>query len=213
MAGLWLMFGAGLGLGGCVAPFSELQSARLAGKGRHEITPMYTTVSFSEEGESEKIQSHYGLHYAAGLSERVDLRLRVEHIALAESDGEGGYFVVGAGPKFALVPDRLAIYTPVGFAFGSDIDVGETFQFHPALVGTVAFGQQIEVNPSVKLLVPLSGGDVQVAANIGLGLSADVTRWAIRPEFGWLWNSSRDASGTTRQFSVGFTIMGGARRE
>jgi hypothetical protein len=195
-----------------VAPFSELQSARLAGVGRHEITPAYSALSVSEEGGSERIQNHFGLHYATGLSSRVDLRARFERVSVVDSEGEG-VNVLGIGPKFALVPDRLALYAPVGFGFGSGLEIGDTFQLHPALVGTVPVGNVLELNPSVKALLPLSAGsDFQYAANIGIGLSSDLSRWAIRPEIGWLWNPSSEEGSTVRHFSVGFSLFTGSRR-
>ena len=51
-------------LTGCVPPFSSMQSARLAGKGKFEVSPFFSTVSFSAEGESEHAQNEFGLQGA-----------------------------------------------------------------------------------------------------------------------------------------------------
>ncbi len=122
-------------LGACAPTFSDLQSARLAGPKRVEITPSYSSVSFSNEGEREKVQDHVGVQVATGISERTDLRLRYELITLG--DGESSTIhVLGAGPKFSLAKDRAAFYVPIGFAFGSDIETSETFQVQPTLLLT-----------------------------------------------------------------------------
>lgn len=41
-----------------------------------------------------------------------------------------------------------------------------------------------------------------MAFNLGLGLSADFNRWAIRPEYGMLFNPGEE--GHFGQFSIGF---------
>ena len=102
--------------------FSDLQSARLVGPGRFEVTPGYSSTSVSAEGESEKLQSHFGIRVATGLASWVDWRLRYEYISPVDSPEPGlelsGLSFLGTGPKVRLVEDRLALYTPVGFAFG-----------------------------------------------------------------------------------------------
>jgi hypothetical protein len=189
---------------GCAAPFSDLQSARLAGTGRIEATPSFSTVSFSGDGESERIQTHVGLQVATGIGARTDLRLRFERIDVRDEDF--GANVIGFGPKFSLMFDRIALNLPVGFAFGSDIEMSETWQIHPTLLGTLPVHPAVELNGSIKMLVPLverNEIDDLVAFNIGLGIGPDLARWAIRPEVGWMFNPGED--GHFRHFSIGLT--------
>jgi hypothetical protein len=185
----------------CAPVFSDLQSARLVGKGNIEITPSYSTVSFSESGESNGIQNHVGAQVAIGLSEKVDLRTRIEHIWLKE---EASYneTIFGVGPKFSLVKDKMAAYLPVGFAFS---DIGETFEFQPTLLFTIpVIAEKIDFNPSVKYLMTFCDGcDNLVAFNFGLAFSEDISLWAIRAEYGLLYNPGE--SGHFGQFSIGFS--------
>ena len=194
----------------CVPPFSELQSARTLGPGRSEITPSYSIVRSSEDGDSFE-QRQLAVHAGIGMSERADLRLRLERIT-AEDEGEesSAVYVLGVGPKFGLVPERLALYIPVGFAFGDDIDVGETFQTHPTLLGTVPLSSGLDLTGSTKVLVPLSGeGDALLAFNLGLGIGEGRSPVVFRPEIGMLINPGED--GRFWQFSLGVSYQTGRR--
>jgi hypothetical protein len=196
---------AGFALSACAPPFADMQSARLAGPKRVELTPGYSSVSFSEDGETEKVQDHFGLQVATGISDRVDLRARFERISVDDD----GVNVIGAGPKVALLPERLALYVPVGFAFGSDIDSGDTWQVHPTLLGTVPLvADRLELNTSGKVLVPISSSvaETLVAFNMGLGIG-DLSRIVVRPEVGFLFNPGE--SGHYRHFTIGLSYYTG----
>ncbi len=185
---------------GCAPTFSELQSARLAGRGRVEITPSYSHTAFSNDGETEKVQDHFGLQLATGVSDKTDLRVRYELIKV-----EDDYVnVLGAGPKFGTASERFAFYAPIGFAFGSDIDMSETFQFHPTALVTIPAGDKTEVNLSGKALIPFDQDqDNLIAFNLGLGLGSDLNDWVVRPETGILINPGED--GVFWHLSLGFT--------
>jgi hypothetical protein len=180
----------------CAPVFSDLQSAKLVRPGQIELTPSASRVSFSsdEEDDSGHVQDGYGVQLGVGLHEAIELRGRFEHL-----EGVGdvpGVEVVGIGPKIRLVEDRLALYVPVGRAFGGpdESDFGQSWQVHPTLLATVPAHRNVEVNASAKYLVPLKedGGDNLVAFNLGLGLGPDLDRWAIRPEAGVLFNPGED---------------------
>ena len=192
-------------LTGCAAPFADLQGARLAGKGRTEITPSFSSVGYSAQGESETLQREYTVQLATGVSESTDLRVRYTRVAPPPgSGGEGGINILAAGPKFAIKPGRVAVAIPVGLAFGNGIEVGETIQVHPALFITAADSRDFEVNLSGKALLPVSGGNIGLAANLGLGLSTNLDRWALRPEVGVLKYTGDE--GYVRQASIGLSL-------
>lgn len=195
----------------CAPPFSELQSARLAGRGRVEVTPSYSDVRFSGEGETEKVQSQFGVQLGTGIAEKADLRLRLERISVSEDGEDVEVYVVGGGPKFALVPDRVAFYLPVGFAFGSDIETSETFQTHPTLIGTLPLSRGLDVTGSTKALVPLGNDhDITVAFNLGLGIGEGISPVVLRPEVGMLINPGEE--GRFWHFSLGLSYAGGQPR-
>jgi hypothetical protein len=191
----------------CAPVFSDLQSARLLDKGRVELTPSASYVGFSNDDDdaSGHVQDGYGVQLGVGLHDAVELRARYEHI-----DGAGevpGVEVVGFGPKVRLLRDHLALYVPVGRAFGGgeDADLSESWQVHPTLIGTAPVHRNVEVNASAKYLIPLSGdgGDDTLAFNLGLGLG-QLDRWAIRPEAGILVNPGE--GGHFYHFSLGVSL-------
>jgi hypothetical protein len=186
----------------CAPTFSELQSAKLVGPGRLEVTPSYSSVSWSNEGESEKVQDHVGLQLATGVSDRTDLRFRYEYI-----DMEGSaVHVLGAGPKFGIVPDRVAFYVPVGTALGDDVETSESFQVQPTALFTLPVSNQVEVTASGKALLWVDrDNDDLLAFNLGGGLSSDLSKWAVRPEGGILINPGED--GKFFHFSIGFSYF------
>lgn len=192
----------------CAPVFSDLQSAKLVPKGGVELTPSASRVGFSDDDEDDSghVQDHFGVQLGVGLHEAVELRGRYEHVKLAGDDG--GVEIVGVGPKVRLVKDRIALYVPVGRAFGGpeDSELGDSWAVHPTLLLTLPAHRAVEVNASAKYLVPLNenGGDNLVAFNLGLGLGPDLDRWAIRPEAGVLLNPGE--SGHFYHFSLGLSF-------
>lgn len=193
-------------LTGCVAPFSDIQSAKLLGKGNVEVTPSYSTVSMTSDGETEHVQNHLGVQAGIGLLEFMDLRVRYERITgNFDEEDSFGVNVFGFGPKFRLAKNWLALYVPVGFAFGEDIEVGETWQVHPTLLATFPFGKSFELNPSAKVMIPFKKSELDTlyAFNLGAAISTDVSKWAIRPEVGICTNFE---GGHFMHFSIGLSL-------
>jgi hypothetical protein len=187
----------------CAPVFSEMQSAKLVGKGNVELTPSASAVLSSGGGETEHVQDHLGLQVATGVADKVDVRARYEHVRV--EGGDGGVHVLGGGPKIALVKDKVAVYVPVGFAFGEDIEAGDTLQVQPTLLLTAPISSRFELNGSAKYIHPFDAdSDDLVALNVGVGLSADLERWAVRPEVGILKNPGEE--GSFLQFSLGVSI-------
>jgi hypothetical protein len=188
---------------GCAPVFSDLQSAKLVGKGRVEFTPGFSSVYSSENGGSDHVQNHAGIQVAAGVHDAVDVRVRYERVTV---EGESGVNVLAFGPKVRLFKGWASAYVPIGFAFGGGIDAGKSWAVHPTLLLTGQLHPTVEVNWSAKYLVPLheEGGDNLVAFNVGLGLGPPDGRWAIRPELGMLFDPGEQ--GHFNQWSIGFSV-------
>ena len=201
LARLALTAGLALSTGGCAPIFSEQQSARVVGVGRAEVTSTATANFFTGDGETDHVENHYGIQVATGVHERLDLRLRYVRAG-------GGVNAVGFAPKLSLLEDRLALAVPVGFAFGEDVNVSKTWEFHPTLLFTQQLAQRADLNLSAKSLIRLEG-DTLWGFNVGLGLG-DRERWVVRPEVGLLFNPGDE--GQFLQASLGFTWFAGSRR-
>jgi hypothetical protein len=191
----------------CAPVFSELQSARTVGKNKIEATPSYSSVSYSKDGKTEGVQNHMGVQLAYGISSKVDLRFRYEYIWLKKYGQSDVINVVGIGPKFSLVENKIAFAVPIGRAFGEGTE--DSWEVHPTLLFTIpAVKDKLDINLAPKLLVPLCKGyDNLVAINLGISFSNNLSKWAIRPEYGILFNPG--ASGHYSQFSIGFSTTFG----
>ncbi len=203
-----LLLVASLLSSGCAPVFSELQSAKLVGEDEWEITPSVTEVQYSNDGESDEVQTHVGFQAAYGLRGDIDLRIRYERITvdMGESDS-WACNILAFGPKFETSKDKSAFYVPVGFAYGENIDdISKTWEIHPTLLFTLPLGDQVEFNPSAKALIALNreNSDVRYAVNLGAGLSTNLDSWAIRPEIGFLFNPGSE--GHFIHFSIGLTL-------
>lgn len=187
----------------CAPVFSELQGARMAGKGNIELTPHYSTVNYAEEGESDKMQEQMGLQAAFGITPSLDIRAKYEYIWV----GDENISAIGIGPKFSLLSDRIAFSLPVGRALGEGST--DTWQLHPTLLLTLPLKKDIiDINVSSKYLHSFCEDcEGLVAFNMGFAISSDLNEWAIRPEYGLLYNPGE--IGHFSQFSLGISKVFG----
>ncbi len=193
----------------CAPIFSDLQDARLVGKNNVEATAGYSAISFKDdsiEGDGIKVQNEISVMAAYGLSKNFDVRLRYTGVWLDNDVGEGSASILSFGPKVKLVENYLALYMPIGFGFGSEINnTADTWQIHPTLLGTIPVIDQLDINPSFKVLFPFEDRlSTLVAVNLGLGIKV-LNGLTIRPEFGLLFDPGED--GNFKQFTIGATYF------
>lgn len=189
---------------GCVPYLADQQSARLLSVGDVELTPSFSYVSFSADGENEHIQDQFGIRAGYGLSGTAEVRATVERISLAGD--RDAFTMVGMGVKFGLAPDRLALYVPIGAVFGEDLETSETWTVAPTLLATLRGGPNFELTPSLKAIYPFASEDPElfVGFHLGAGISTNLDRWALRPEVGMVKNPGDE--GTTWGLTIGFSI-------
>lgn len=175
--------------------------------GRHqvEITPSFTKMQVVEKvSEGKKpvtfpvANRAYGLQAAYGLSDNLDLRFRV----ITFSSPQANKTVFSTGLKLRLVKDHVAAYFPIWF-----VDYRPA-QFQPTLLLSFPLVRnKVEFNPSGKALLNLAGVDpmkgVMVAANLGLAVSTNISRWALRPEYSIIYEPGKPC---TASFSIGLTF-------
>ena len=195
----------------CAPVFSELQSARTVGQNRIEFTPSYSSVSSSSSQGTTEVQKHIGLQTAYGITPNVDIRARFEYLWLSYNNSfKNGIYVLGMGPKICFIKDRLSFYLPIGKAFDKDFNAdSKTWELHPTLLFSIpVIKNKFEFNFSPKYLLMLNeGSDNLLAFNFGLALSDNFSKWAIRPEYGLLYNPGH--SGHYSHFSIGFSLSFG----
>lgn len=186
----------------CAPPFSELQSARLVGVGHKEVTASYNTVNAGYQSQSAHVQNEVTAQAAFGVGANTDIRARFDAINTAD----GSFQALSAGPKFGLVKDAVALYLPVGIGWGGEVESARTIVLNPTILATRRFDRHAEMTGSMKYYWWLHNTNEPklFAWNLGLGLSSDLDRWALRPEVGLL-RDIKD-SGHNAQFSLGLTI-------
>lgn len=204
---LAIIFGLTVFFNSCAPVFSELQSARTVGKNKFEATPSYSSISYSEEGETGGIQNHIGTQAAYGISSKVDIRFRYEYIWFKDDEFKGGVHVVGIGPKVGLLENIIAFSLPIGRAFGDYTE--DSWEMHPTMLFTLpAVKEKLEITLAPKYLITFCEDCKDyIAVNLGLSLSSDVTKWTIRPEYGVLFIPGE--SGHFSHFSVGLSYVFG----
>ena len=195
-------------LSNCVVPY---ESARMLPKGAMELKGSYTHASERFEGESASINDGLGFGFGYGVTDRINVKLRYERLFLSDSDGEGLNYIA-FGPKFALIPDKLAVIFPFG---AYTYDGESTWGVHPNLMATFP-GKNNKFEATVGARTDIffeEGADMLIGLNLGLGISQDLDRWAVRPDFGLVFNPGED--GVLLTFGVGFSyniIPGGGNR-
>lgn len=195
----------------CVPAFSELQSARTAGKSNFELTGGGSSVHFlSSDDEPFNVQTSAGVQAAYGVNDKLDARLRYEY--LWSDSLLNGVHLIAAGPKYSFIKDRFAAYLPIGIAFGEDIpEISEVAQIHPTLLGTLPLTSYLDLNLSGKALIPISDPEsTDLAVNLGLGLLL-MDKFVLRPEYGLLYSHSDEF--TFGQFAVGVTYFPGRNQK
>jgi hypothetical protein len=191
---------AGSMVSGCYT-FSSFQSAKLLEEGEIELTPSFGTTKFEMSGESaERVSDYFGIQLAHGASEKTNMRFRFERNEYARSSGAMNF--IGFEPKVRIVEDVFAFSFPIAVLF-TDEFVDDGFQFQPSFHETIPINQHVEANFSQKILIFPSLPETLLALTIGAGLSTDLNRWAIRPEFGVLFP---EGDGTFFSFGLGWSI-------
>ena len=199
--------------------YSNLQSAKLVDKGKFEFTPSVTMPVFGEG-------YNYGIQTAYGMSEKFNLRLRLERIVLdIESNSDSSDFIgilirdifdtvpnnfthLSFGLKYQLYNNSnvgySSIYLPISFTKADGSKNSMTF-IEPTFIYSLS-GKYFEITPSIKVLVPIGSQSAEslLAYNLGFGISTNLSKWAILPEFGLL--TSLDHKSVASNISLGLSF-------
>lgn len=203
-----LIFGSAILLFPSCAPvFSEMQSARMLGKNRFEVTGSYSSVSFADDGESDQVQTNVGTQVGYGITDKVEIRGRFEHIKVNDLDETVN--VIGFGPKISLVDRYMSFYLPVGNGLG---DYNENWQMHPTMLFTLPVVKDVvEITVAPKYLLTFCEGcNDGFALNAGLSVG-ELDRFAFRLEYGLLKSTEDFDQGQYNHFSIGASVTLGKR--
>lgn len=183
----------------CAPVFSDLQSARTLGTGQVEVTAYYTNTG--NDSESKGI-THIGGNFGVGISERIDIRGKIDR-NWATGEENTGITVLGIGPKFSIMSNRLSFFLPAGRAIGEDTN--DTWQIHPTLFFTQPIiKEKIELTLAPKYLFSICQNcKGNFATNLGISGSKDFRKIAWRAEYGRVFTGDRGIG----QFSIGVSFV------
>ena len=173
--------------------------------GQVEVTPTVSPVFLSEDGDTTHISNEFGARASVGVTSRVNVTAGYNRTQTIEIETESfGFNTIAFGPKFSLVPERLAVAVPVGFAFGDEVDTTRSWQIHPALLMTVPINEHFDFNPAVRFLIPTCDGcETLIAVHGGFGVRTS-GRFTLRPEVAVIFNPGED--GVVWTFGFGVSI-------
>lgn len=184
----------------CVAPVnSSYESARTLGKGNTELMGHYTRYVASVDGDSETTNNNFGIRIQNGLTDKMDFSLRYILLNPTSEEATNVSFIALA-IKYSLLENRVAASLPIGAYF---YDSESTFFISPKLLFTYPFNEKFETTFASKLDIYFEeDSDSTLGLSLGFGISEDLSKWAIRPETGYLFDPGED--GGYWSFGVGF---------
>jgi hypothetical protein len=186
------------GMTGCFA-MSSYQSARMTEPGPARPTIAVSSMGPTDEPEAERMTVIDVRVRKALVRDRADIALTGSVYTI----GEGSMASVGIDPRFAIVNNFLALGLPVSWPMGAP-----AIQYAPGIIATLPLSRYFEVNAAARMIGFASQygvGEALPAYNVGIGVSRDLRRWAIRPEVGFM-PTGDDRDEWIVQFGVGVDL-------
>ncbi len=184
----------------CTPIFSD---ARMLRPAQVEVTPAVSPVYVSENRDTTHVWNDYGVRAMFGVSDRLNVGVGYNRTQLSLGE-DYGFNSIAFGPKVGLVADRVAVAVPVGFSFGEDIEVADSWQVHPTLLMTFPMNQRVDFNPAVRFVIPTrEGADTLIAVHAGFGVRTG-RRLILRPEAAFVFNPGED--GVVWTFGLGASL-------
>jgi hypothetical protein len=195
-------------LTGCFAPINlTYESARMLDEGQVSLQGSYSRYSLinGDSVGTANLNNNFGFALGYGVSEKYSLGIRYEHMNISSDfnsifgeDIDWGdlekmdFFEFNN--RIRLKEDVLALSIPLGFYLYTSFDTENPSGFgymsiDPRLYITL-FGSsdifELTIIPKIHLLVGGWGGMAAFPGiALGIGLSSDLDKWAIRPEIGY----------------------------
>ena len=202
-----------------VAPVhNNYENAAALGKNNIELSGNYSHYIGTGEGQSEDLNDNYGFKVGYGIASNFDLKLRYERLIPATQEPDEklkvNYFSVI--PKFSwnnkhafLMP--VSMYGLKNSRTGGATITNKTYSIAPQFIETFR-SQKNTSDLSLGIRSDIlfntddeSSTDVLLGLNIGAGFSSDLSKWAIRPEVGYLFKPGE--SGSIWSMGVAFQFI------
>jgi len=188
----------------CHAPVNLMHdSAKMLEKDELKLTGNYG--NYLTLAGKTKLTENYGLSIDYGISDKYNMGVHYERINSSIFTLEEEIEIeeltdlwdttvpldlnyIRINNKFSLKKDKIAVGLPAEVYFNTD---GFLTGFSPHLIFTLGNNRFVESNISPKVNMFFTTGENQIygavlpGISIGLGLSSNLDKWAIRPEIGY----------------------------
>lgn len=185
-------------IAGCFSPInSTYESARTLEKGQFEFQGSFSKYYGNNFQDTvENLNDNLGFGVGYGISDKFDLKFRYEYFDTKTRvqffDQEynfESYNYLELGGKFQLQEDKMALLIPIGvyyYEYEPGL-TGSLVNMEPRFIITLSGNNNFETNiiPKATILYGGDGAAVIPGINLGFGISSNLDRWAIRPEFGY----------------------------
>jgi len=204
-----------------VAPVhGSYEKAGTLGKGNIELSGNFTHHMVASGGETEAVNNNIGFRGGYGVSNEVDIKFRYENLKVIHKkpglDFKASYYSLI--PKINFKPGGLSLFVPFSlYSFKRTTGYGEfkttSYSIAPHLIRTFTISpNKVDFSTSSNLEYIFGGNEEEdssneflVGFNFGAGFSSDLSKWAIRPEIGYLTDSY--FTGGVFNFGVALQVM------
>lgn len=185
-----------LTLTSCFTPINlTYDSARTLNKGQVEVQGSYSNYKFINTPESLIANNNFGGAIKYGISNKHNLKIRYERLSstneflkVLEIEDPIKLNYIEIEEKIQLVHNKVAIGVPIGYYFNENGSFNGLTSINPRAYFTF-FGStnkfELSLIPKINFLLSKDITITQPAISIGLGLSNNLNKWALRPEVGY----------------------------
>lgn len=211
-------------LAGCFS-FSSYQTARMLEPKQSSITISYNHSKPQNEEDDEFVTNIIEGQARVGISDKLEAGVKYGRHSLSlfeEEDGDISFNFTSVDAKVSIIPNHIAFSIPLGYYWIEDEEEKEEFlyQLGPGFIFSHQYQNSFEITGAVKYLIfsededftDEEGGesDKLGAFNLGLAFSNNLSRWAIRPEIGFLFNPEEVEEGYFFQYGIGVFVKLGS---
>ena len=166
--------------------FTTFEDAPLVVSGGVAVTPSIASVAATFNGSTERFGTLYDARVTFGAGAHADISATLGRFQEAGGDGVS---LMNLGVKVPLSAGRVSLLMPVGFSFGSGIEVGQTIHVDPGIVFTKSISKSVDWNPSARVILPFCDAcHPLLGVELGVGLRSSDNLITVRPTFGLLVN-------------------------
>jgi hypothetical protein len=196
-------------LSGCVVVPVNLsyESARMLDKGQIQLQGSYSRYNAVKD-TSANLCNNFGFAAGFGISEKYSLGIRYEHLDMTPAFGDifdsedteefsqiAKMNYLEINNRIQIKEDFIAIGIPAGLYLVNEINGLEEdftswgYAFIDPRIYFTFFAKtdvfELSIVPKAHIIFGFLGAQVIPGISLGIGLSSDLNKWAIRPEIGY----------------------------